>query len=188
MKGVTLIELIIAISLSSVVGMLLLVIIVNSAGLFYHESSKLSEGLNINDALSKIRSTIKQSNIVAASYASGSTTYTSGSTQLVLKVASIDSTNNLISNVYDFFVFYLNQKELRFKVFPDAASFRKVQDQIFSSSVDSLNFQYFDLSSPPKTVAPNLANKVRISLTLKQKNGADFVTNTATSEANLRND
>ena len=109
MKGLTLLELVITMGLVSVVGLLLVVIIVNSTGVFYKESSKLSQGLNINYALSSIRSDIKQSAGVAASYVDGSTTYTSGTTQLVLKRSSVDSSNNLISNTYDYFVYFLDQ-------------------------------------------------------------------------------
>lgn len=185
--GFTLVELILAIGISSVVGVLLLVIIVNSTGLFYNQSSKLSEGLNINDALSKIKSSVRLANSVASSYTNEQSTFTSGETQLVFKVSSIDSANNIIPDVYDYYVFYLNQKQLRLKVFPDTSSFRKAQDQIFSTNVDSLKFQYFDSASPPGEVAPNIASKIRVTLTLKQNSGLGSIINTATAEANLRN-
>ncbi len=188
MKGLTLLELVITMGLVSVVGLLLVVIIVNSTGVFYKESSKLSQGLNINDALSSIRSDIKQSAGVAASYVDGSTTYTSGTTQLVLKRSSVDSSNNLISNTYDYFVYFLDQKKLRLKTFPDPSSTRKQQDKIFSTLVDFLLFQYFDLNNPPTEVTPEIAGKVRITITLKEKSGAGYETKTATSEATLRND
>ncbi len=186
--GFTLLELVITMGLVSVVGLLLVVIIVNSTGVFYKESSKLSQGLNSNDALSSIRGDIKQSNGVVATYTDGSTTYTSGTTQLILKLSSIDSSNNLISNTYDYFVYFLDQKKLRLKSFPDPASVRKKQDQIFSTIVDSVLFQYFNLSNPPLEVSPTTASKVKITITLKEKSGAGYETRTATSEATLRND
>ena len=186
--GFTLLELVITMGLVSVVGLLLVVIIVNSTGVFYKESSKLSQGLNSNDALSSIRGDIKQSNGVVATYTDGSTTYTSGTTQLILKLSSIDSSNNLISNTYAYFVYFLDQKKLRLKSFPDPASVRKKQDQIFSTIVDSVLFQYFNLSNPPLEVSPTTASKVKITITLKEKSGAGYETRTATSEATLRND
>lgn len=187
-KGLTLVEVLIAMSITILVGTLLVTIIVNSAGLFYNQSSKLTQGVNINDVLSDVRSNIKEANSVAASYTSGSTTYTSGPTQLVLKISSQDSLGNLISDAFDYFVYFLDQKNLRLKTFPDASSSRKVQDQIFSTNVDSLNFKYLDLANPPNEVTPQTAKKVRIFVTLKQKSGAGFETTTATSEASLRND
>lgn len=186
--GLTLIEVLVAMGIAVIAGALLVVVIVNSAGLYSNQSSKVQQGLNINDALIKVRGSIKQASSVAVSYTNGSTTYTSGADQLVLKVASIDSSNNIISDTYDFFVFFLNQNSLRFKIFPDPLSSRKVADQVFSTSVDSLNFRYFNSANPPLEVSPTAATKIRIALTLKQKSGANFETNTATAEANLRND
>lgn len=187
-KGLTLIEVLVAMGIAVVAGSLLVVIMVNSAGLFTNQSSKVQEGLNINDSLLQVRSSIKEASAVAVSYTGGSTTYTTGGDQLVLKVLSIDSQGNLIDNTYDYFVFFRNQSLLRFKTFPDPASSRKSVDRIFSTMVDSVNFQYFNSAIPPVEVAPASATNVRVSLTLKQKNGLKYEVHTATSEANLRND
>ncbi len=182
-RGLSLIEVLISAGIAVVVGTLLVTIIINSAGLFTKQSSKLSQGLNTNDALSKIRESIKEANSVAASFS----IYTSGVTQLVLSVPSIDSSNNIISNTFDYYIFFKDANFLRFKTFPNAASVKKAQDQIFSNSLDSLNFQYFDSASPPLEVTPGSANKVRVTLSLKQKNGSLVEVKTSTSEASLRN-
>ncbi len=187
-KGLTLVEILIAMGVAVVVGILLLSVMINSAGLFYRESSKLQEGLNINDALSKVRQSTKQSSGVIASYTYGGTTYTSSATQVVLKIPALDNLGNIISNTNDYIVFFQDQNKLRYKLFPDAQSSRKSQDQIFSTSVDSLTFKYLNSQNPPNEVTPVSATKVRIILSLKQKNGQTIETNTATSEAALRND
>lgn len=186
--GLTLIEVLVAMGIATMVGVLLVVIIVNSAGLFKQQSSQVQEGLNINDALAQVRSSTKQASAIASTYTGGSTTYTTGPSQLVLKVSSIDSSGNIIENTDDYFVFFQDQNYLRFKTFPDPVSFRKASDRIFSTSLDNLIFKYFNSANPPAEVPPESAIKVRITLTLKQRNGASFETNTATSEANLRND
>lgn len=186
--GFTLMELVVALGISVVVGGLLVVIIVNSTGLYYKQSSKLQEGINTNDIQTSIRENIKNSSAIVASFTSSGITYTTNVTQLVLKLPSIDSSNNIISNIFDYYVYYLDTNKLRFKTFPDAQSNRKAQDQIFATSLELLNFEYFDSSNPPQQVAPSSARKVRISLILKQKTGANYETLTATSEANLRND
>lgn len=189
-SGLTLIEILVALAITIVAGTLLFVIIVNSAGLFSLQSSKLQGGLNINDALMEVRKSIKQASSVASSVTVGSTTYTSGVNQLVLKVSSVDSSNNIIANTYDHFVFFLDQSYFHFKIFPDPdpASSRKAADRILSTVADSISFKYFNSATPPVEVTPASAAKVYISLNLKQKAGAGFVTNTATSEASLRND
>lgn len=178
----------ISVSIAAVVGGLLLVIIVNSTGLFYKESSKVEQGLNTNDALAEVRKSIKQSSAVVALYTSDAVTYTSGETQIVLKVPSLDSSGDNILTSFDYFVFFQDTGKLRFKIFPGIVSSRKAQDRIFSNIVDSLVFKYLSPGNPPLEVAPENAAKVRITLKLKQKAGADYLTNIATTEANLRND
>lgn len=187
-KGVTLIEVLVAMSIVTVAGVLLLVIIVNSAGLFSQQSSKVETGLSINDAISAVSANIKQASNVATSYTDGATTYTSSGSQLVLKVPSLDVVGNIIANTFDYFVFFKDQNFLRFKIFPDPLSLRPGKNQILSNSLDSLYFQYLNWATPPVEVVPASATKIRITLTLKQKAGAGFEVNTATSEANLRND
>ena len=171
-----------------VIGGMLVAIIINSAGLYSKESSKLSEGLNTNNILSTIRATIKQSSGIIASQSLGGVSYTTGSTKIVLKLSSIDTSNNLIENTYDYFIFYSDTNKLRLKTFPDGQSSRKSQDQIFSTSVNNLTFQYFNSANPPVEVIPNLATTVRLTLSLKQNNGPLVEVKTSTSEARLRND
>lgn len=187
-RGLSLVEAIVGLAVAIVAGGLLVTIIINTGNLFYKQSSKLQEGLNINDALYEVRQSIRLSSAVALSYSSSGTTYTSSPEQLVLKLSSIDSSGNIILNTFDYFVFFKDQNIMRFKTFPDTLSARKMQDQVFSTSLDSLTFNFLDLSNPPNEVAPNLAKKVRISLTLKQKVGLGYETKSAVTEANLRND
>lgn len=187
-RGLTLIEMLIAMSIASAIGVLLLVIIVNSTGLYSNQSAKIQTGVNINDALAQIRSSIKQASAIVPSYTDGQTVYTTGARQLVLKIASVDFANNIITNTFDYFIFLLDQNTLRFKVIPDVASSRPGKDQIFSTSADNIIFEYFNSAVPPLAVDPEQATKVKVSLVLKQKNGTTVETNIATSEANLRND
>ena len=188
-KGLTLIEILIAMGIASIVGALLLVIIVNSAELFYKQSSKVGQGVGVNDSLSEIREAIKEAKGIQNSYPPGSSpTYTTGGTELILSVSAIDINNNLILGIYDYYVYFLDGDKLRFKSFPDAQSSRKAANQILSLNVDKLLFQYLNSQNPPQEVSPSLAKKIRITLKLKQKSGGGYETSIATSEANLRND
>lgn len=187
-KGLTLVEVLISTVIVILVGSLLLAIIVNSTGLFYQESAKVNMGLSTNDALISIRKSLKESSGVAASYSNDSVTYTSKADQIVLKVPSLDSSGDNILNTYDYVIFSLDQGKLTLKTFPSAQSTRAAANQVFSNSVDSLVFGYFNLANPPVEVAPQSAGKVRVSLVLKQRSGSTEETNIATTEANLRND
>lgn len=178
-KGFTLVEIVIALSIATVVGGLLLTIMVNSAGLFHKESSKVNIGLNTNDALSQVRRSIRQAYAVDT---------TSSENQLVLQIPSIDSSGDIIADTFDDFVFLSDSNQFILKVFPDPASSRPAQNQIFSTLVDDLTFKYYDSANPPEEVVPDTASKVSVTLKLKQKSGADYQTSIATTEANLRND
>lgn len=177
--GLTLIEVLIAAGIATVAGVLLIVIIANSSGLFTNHSSQVTEGLNINDALAEMRGAIKQSTAVEAS---------SSVSQIVLKVSSVDASNNIIENTYDHFVFFLDKNILHFKVIRNSLSFRKDSDRVLSTLVDSLTFKYLNYANPPQEVTTTDATKVKVNLILKQRTGANFVTNIASTEANLRND
>lgn len=188
-KGLTLVEAITTLAIAVVVSTLLVVIMINTGGLFTKQSSKVEQGLSVNDALGKINSSIRQSSGVLPTYS----TYTSGAQLLVLKIPSIDSSGNVVTNTFDHFIFLLEPSTgsgqvLRFKVFPNIASSRGSVDQIFSNNVSLLNFEYFDSQNPPEQVIPSQATKVKTTLLLKQKSGVGFEQNIATSEANLRND
>lgn len=188
-NGFTLVEMLIVTAIATVVASLLVVIIANSAGLFYKESAKIGQGVSANDALSKFRQAVKQSSSVASSYPEDSSPiYTTSATQIVLKIPSIDADGGTISNIFDYFVFLKDQDKLKLKIFPDVQSFRLSHDQILSSKVENLLFEYYDSQTPPQQVQPPSAKRIRMTLTLKQKSGADFEESVATSEASLRND
>ncbi len=189
MKGLTLVEVLISMGIAVVVGGLLFVIIVNSTGLFYKQSSTIEQGIGTNDALSVIRNSIKEAQSIAVNYPETLPfTYTTGGAQLVLKLASLDLSGNIIVDSFDYFVFYLDQTKLRFKVFPNVLSQRKSRDQILSTNAKSLEIKYYNLANPPAEVTPVSAAKIKITLSLEQKSGQVMEKSVATTEANLRND
>ena len=90
-NGFTLVEVIIAMTITVVVGSLLLSLLVNNTGLFYQQSSRLNQGLGLNDSIAKIRGGMKEADAVASGYPISSPTYTSSATALVLRLPAIDS-------------------------------------------------------------------------------------------------
>lgn len=186
--GMTLIEVLVVIFILLATGGLLLAIISDSSWLFFKQSSKISQGMGVNDALMTVRQNIKGAGFVAQTYSDGPTVYTSGPNQLILGVSSYDSSGNIITNINDYFVFFKDQSYLRLKIFPDALSERKPQDQVLASFVDNVVFEYFNSASPPLAVAPNLATKIKATLILKQSTLSNIQQTIATSEASLRND
>jgi hypothetical protein len=187
MKGLTLVEVLIAAGISAVVGIFLLSILINSTGLFYQQTSKVTQGVGSNDALAEFRAYIKETLSIVNNYPeTGQSLYTTSNSQVVLKITSLDLNGNIKAGVFDYVVFYLDQDKLKEKIIADVTSTRGATETILTSNVESLLFQYFDLSG--NAVAPDIAEKARMTLTLRQKAGAGFVSHIATSEASLRND
>ena len=188
-RGFTLVEVIVAAAVLAVVGSLLFSILVNSTGFFYQQSSRSQQGLGINDSLVNIKGSIKEADSVSLNYPpSGTPQYSSNDLNLVLRFQAIDSSGNTIFNIFDYGVYTVSGGRLYFKVFPDTqnGSVRKSEDRILTQNVSGVKFEYLDIANSP--VAPNLSDKVKVTLTLAQKAGAKIETNIATSEANLRND
>lgn len=187
MKGFSLVEIIIVVSLTVVISGMLVAILINNTELVYKETSRVSQGLDLNDALVNLKSYIRQAQSVAVSYPEGlNPTYTSSSTQLVLKFSSLDANGEIISNAYDFVIYLQDQDKLRALLIKDAASSRKQFNTILAKNVDQLTFDYLDAAG--NSTSPQDAKKVRVSIRLKQKAGSRYETNIATGEANLRND
>lgn len=188
-KGITFVEILIVLVISTMVGGLLLTLMISSSGVFYNQSAKVSQGISANEVLSRVRNNIKETALVAVNYPEiGSPQYSSSSTQLILKIPSVDGSGNIITSVYDYFIYYIDGTKLRLKTFPDPLSTRKPQEQIFTTSLKSLNIKYLDLNNPPNEVTPQTAQKISITLTIEEKIGANLEELTATSEAILRND
>lgn len=167
--GLTLLEVIIGVAVVALVGGLLILMMVQSAGLFSRESSKISEGVGLNDSLSKMESSIRKSSGVVS---------TSSPLQLVLKFPAIDGSGNIIANTFDTEIFVLEADKLKIKLIPDPQSARSLLDTILAKNIDSLNFKYLDDLN--QEVLPSLAKKVIATISTKEQ--------VASTEANLRND
>lgn len=190
MKGFTLTELLISVAVGAAVGTLLLGIMVNNTGLYYKEASKIQQGVGSNDALASVRTNIKISQYVSSVYPEiGTPVYTSGANQLVLKLPTLDSSNNLVADTFDYVIYYISEQggrnQLHMKLIPDVLSQKKAIDQILSNNVNSVVFDYYDGNG--QTVTPNGAVKVKITLYLSQSTGNNTTSNIATTEASLRN-
>lgn len=186
-KGFTLLELIISSAVGVVISGLLLVIMVNSTGLFYEQSSKVSQGVSVNDTLSNIRQIARSASSVASQYPeTGTPEYSSSEMSIVFKVAAIDLTGDIITNIHDYIVYYVTADKLYERTLPNAQSSREDKTHILSNRVEIIKFEYLD--SLGGLVTPDVASKVRITLGLKELISGVSQTHIATSEANLRND
>ena len=179
MKGFTLVELIIGMTVSVLVGGLLLSLLVSSARLSTQQSAKVTQGIDANETTVNIATYIKQAAGVDP---------TSDGIHLVLKLPSIDSSGDSITNAYDLVDYVKDGDKIRLKVIPNVSpvSSRNVEDRILAFNCTELIFEYFDALG--SVVIPSLATKVGVSVKLEQDTGSGLQTDIATTEAELRND
>lgn len=185
-RGFTLVEMIITLTLTAVIGVVLVVVLVNSLSLQTTQSVRVSQGLGINNALSGISSWVRRAAGVSLGYPSVIPfTYTTSADTLVLKIPSLDATGAVISDVYDYAVFVVESSKFKEKIFPNALSTRQQSDKILTDNVASIIFSFQNTAG--QSVAPDLASVVTVTINLSQKASYSNEENTGTSKMRLRN-
>lgn len=184
-NGFTLVEMIITIAITAVIGVALLVILVNSMGLQTAQSNRVMQGLGINDSLSDISNWVRRASTVAEGYPTSPYTYTTGESILVLKIPSIDASDNIIDDVYDYIIFLVEDAKLKEKLFPNGLSTRKPIDKILTNNIASVVFSYQNATG--QTVTPSSASVITATINLSQKSTYANETNSGTSTMRLRN-
>lgn len=188
-RGFSLVEIIIATAVSSIVGIMLITIFVQNNQVFNVEQIKTSQGISLNNAVSEMKSSIRSASSIAASYPSPSPQYTSSADQLVLKLPSIDVNGNIITNTFDHLVITqdsLNNKILRKILFPDVLSSQPAYNKVLMTDLFLLNFSYLDASNNATTPI----NAAIIDFTLNSSTKYQFQDqlSSASASVRLRND
>lgn len=187
-KGFTLVEMLLALAVTIIIGVYFASILVNNSGFFYKQTAIINEGLSLNDAVSEIDKNIRQASSVAAGYPEASPTYTSGSETLVLKLPAFSDTGT-ISNTYDYVVVAkdaANPKVVRLLTFPDSQSIRPSTDLVLTTMLESITFSYLDKNNNP--VTPSSAAVVSFEVKVSPKLGSiGGSSRTATMVTTLRN-
>lgn len=187
-NGFSLVEVLIAVTVSGLAGILIVALLVGNNGLFFQQSAKVSQGLTVNDAASQINELIKSSSFVANTNSIGSPVYLSGSDTLVLALPVFDSGGNLLTNVYDYGIITRDSQNLnllRKIIFTDSASARKSENRVLATKLVRLTFIYFDDSG--NVVSPTSATRINFTINLDEKAGYKTQQSSASGQINLRN-
>lgn len=186
--GFTLIELVVAMGISIIIGALLISVLSHNTGFFYQESGVVNEGINQNNLTVETGKYIRQAVQVASGYPISSPTYTSSSTTLVLQIPGLSSTGTVLSNIYDYVVVYKdssNSKVLHLQVFPDPTSYRGSLNEILTTLLNTITFTYLDING--NVVSPTSSAQVEINYSLLSKTGSVSSTGTVDFKTTLRN-
>lgn len=187
MKGLTLIELLVASALTIILGMVTVMILVSHNGVFFQQSLLVSEGLNLNDMTAELEKQIKQASGIASGYPQESPTYITGNQTLVLRLPGISATG-VLTDIFDYVVITKdpsNQNLLLFRVFPTLPSIRSQADRVLTNILQNIDFQFYDNND--NTVNFSEATKVGFTISVVDKTGPVNTSRTASMITSLRN-
>jgi len=181
-KGITLIELLIAITLVGTLTIAFSNIYLNCMKQFGMEFAQTQLQTNSQTVLDRIISDIKGAISVETSY----NAYTTNQRTIIMKIPSIDSSQNIIYSgdtmLTDYVIYYFQSESIHRKLIANSASSRypsNGQDKTIMTEVENLNFTY----SP----AVPSTSEVTVSMTLEKHLGKFNRTITNSSKTKLRN-
>jgi type II secretory pathway pseudopilin PulG len=187
-QGFSLVEVLLVVSVSSLVGVLLLSVFTQNNGLFIQQSARVAQGLSKNDAFTEISESIKYAaSIVPLSQ--GNPQYVTGLETIVLALPAIDAQGNVIDQTFDHLIISKdpqNPKILRKLLQKDDESARVSENKVLVTKLSKINFYYLDQEG--KSVTPTSATKVNFVLNLNEATGLNrSEDSSSSSQVNLRN-
>lgn len=187
-RGFTLVEVLIATAIAGMVGALLVQLLVQNNTVYYQQTAKVSTGTALNSVTISINNDIKGSATIVSGYPLNNPTVISTSNSIVLGLASLDGSGNVILNTYDYLTISQDSNHLnvlREVIYPDPSSSRKSSNKVLASNVSSIVFNYYDSSG--NVVAPTLATKINFVITISSTTGGQPQVSSANSTVSLRN-
>ncbi|MDZ7799118.1 MAG: prepilin-type N-terminal cleavage/methylation domain-containing protein [Patescibacteria group bacterium] len=156
-KGMTLAEMLISISIISIVALVLSLLIISSYSIVRIQRSYLNLQQESTSALKNISNSLNLSSEIV-NYPQSTPTYYSNKNTLALKINAIDEANTPLESTYDYFIYYLEDNQLKLKIDADPLSTgREDKVKVISTFVDNVIFRYNE-------VDPVNANYVSITL------------------------
>jgi len=190
-NGFSLIELIIAISILGLLTGVFVDAYIKSKNNFDTARSQNMLNENTRTSLDITINWIKKSSSVISSYtAPDNSSYTASSQTAILKIPSIDGSQNIIADKYDYVIFRpdpANSKLLRELIYPDAASSRTIANRVINQNLYSFQAIYYD--SGGNTLSQNYEQTKYIKVTINSQEVIRGKTNQVelNSKVKLRN-
>lgn len=188
--GLSLIELIMSIGAMILVAGVLIAVFNLTLKTYTVQNKEANQQLFDQLALERVRRTVRQSLAVATSVTSGATTYTTDAATLVLQLASVDSSQNIIPATYDYIVYLKNPTkttQLLEVTIPGSGSSRVAQKQVLADSLSVLSFTYSNKSNVVLTSNYSSTKVVNLNLTSQETTHGKNVTYTYSEPIVIRN-
>lgn len=144
----TLIELIIALALFSIMLMALIRFFISYNTSYGFERVQVSTSYTARVLMDEITSAVLPADQVLTSHTFSGVSRASGASVLVVELPSIDNTGAVIDGAYDYIGFYTDGTKVYQAIDANAASSRTSRVRLLSDTVQSLTFSYDDISFP----------------------------------------
>ncbi len=141
-KGFTIIEMVVVLALLSVILVVMLSLIEWHHKIYAQQQSQTLVTTTARNSMNEIQDYIAMAYRVVSSQTISGTTYNSGSSTIVLQLYSIDSSDAVIANTYDYVAFFLHNGKLYELISADGSSSRKSVNKVLSTVATSLTFTY----------------------------------------------
>lgn len=141
-RGYTLVELVIVIGVFVMMLSALVVLYLRFGTTFAQQSASIEVSHSASSILNAFGQLSTQASGIPASYTINGTTYTTGSTTLVVQLPSISASGNVISGSYDYGVLTWSGTACDEVVSPSASSARTPVSKRLSTVVQNLTFTY----------------------------------------------
>lgn len=196
-EGVSLAELLLVLSISSVIGVILVQILLQNSLLVSEQTTAVSQGLGLSEVNIILAKDIKAATGVVTSILDNSNMqgYTTDSNTLILKLNAIDSNQEIIYNVFDYIVVEPdsnNSNLLRKIVIPSVSppSSRPASNTVILKELSLVLFEYIDSAGTGITNPANYPNTVQVNYTLTLSTDLGFTTKETSinNQVRLRND
>ena len=163
-RGFTITEMLVTVALFALIISALVALYQGYSTLFVSEQKLFTMRTSANIAITKIEQDTLQANRVVASRVISGTTYTTGSSMLVLELPSIDVSGGIISDTFDHVVFYVSGAILYRLTEANLASARQSGIKQLLDTLSALTLSY-------DTGDPTEASRITVDLVLLAQSG-----------------
>lgn len=188
-RGVSLVEILTVVTVGSIAGFLIINLMISSNKLIVDQSAQIEQGLSLNQTKLEITGLIKSSAGVASQYPEqGVAQYTGDSNTLILKLPAIDANGNVLEAVFDYAVVepdIATPAILRLRIFKDNLSYRKTENKVLSTSLESFSVSYLDAGN--NEVQPPQSERIYFIVNLSTKSGFSENESSGSGIVNIKN-
>jgi Tfp pilus assembly protein PilV len=178
--GFTLVEVVIAILLFVLLIGGIVKLYTTYSTLYRVQKSQMDVTHSASTLENEVHAAVLQADAIIASHTFSGTSYTSGSTTVILELPSITSAGDTIASTYDYIVFYASTTNAYEVISLGTGSVRPGGTRHLSSSISNLTFTYNNAS-------PALATSTDASVTTRGTVKNQTITTTVHQKTYLRN-